>query len=71
MKALILAGLLLLTALSVVPTTAAQDPSPCMPVYQRTDVGTISIVRKDSCSLEVYQCPYAGAPTWQCQPLLG
>ncbi|MEK6976543.1 MAG: hypothetical protein AABY18_09405 [Candidatus Thermoplasmatota archaeon] len=71
MKAILLAALLLLTALAVVPAADAAPPEPqCMPVYQRTDVGTISIVRKDSCSLDVYECPYEGAPISSCEHLL-
>jgi hypothetical protein len=43
----------------------------CFPVYSRTDVGTISIVRRNSCSPpEVYQCPYEGAPLDQCTNVL-
>ncbi len=55
------------------PVASAEpiEPPQCMPVYQRTDVGTLSIVRKDSCSLQVYECPYEGAPTTTCRALLG
>jgi len=43
----------------------------CMPVYSRTDVGTYSVVRRDSCSPpQVYECPYPGAPISSCQDLL-
>jgi hypothetical protein len=71
MKALLLAALLLLATFALAPTAEAAPPEPqCMPVYQRTDVGTISIVRKDSCSLDVYECPYQGAPISSCEHLL-
>lgn len=43
----------------------------CYMVYTRNDIGTISVVRRTSCSVpEVYQCPYEGAPISSCQPLL-
>lgn len=71
MKALLIASVLLLTSLAVLPLANAQPPEPqCMPVYQRTDIGTYSIVRKDSCSLDVYECPYEGAPISSCRHLL-
>lgn len=71
MKAILLAALLLLTTLSFLPAADAKPEEPqCMPVYQRTDVGTLSIVRKDSCSLDVYECPYEGAPISSCEHLL-
>lgn len=72
MKALLTTAVLLLTALATVPAAEADpfgDPQ-CMPVYQRTDVGTLAIVRKDSCSLDVYECPYEGAPITSCEHLL-
>ena len=71
MKALLTAALLLMTTLAFVPVVDAAPPEPqCMQVYQRTDVGTIAIVRKDSCSLDVYECPYEGAPITECEHLL-
>ena len=43
----------------------------CYDVYSRTDVGTYSIVRRNSCAPpEVYQCPYEHAPISSCQSLL-
>lgn len=69
MKAILLAGLLVLTTLAVIAPQAAAEPQ-CMEVYSRTDVGNYAIVRKDSCSLEVYECPYAGAPISECWTLL-
>jgi hypothetical protein len=54
----------------VAPLAASSDVQ-CMDVYGRTDVGTYSVVRRDSCSPpELYQCPYEGAPTNECQDLL-
>ena len=72
MKALILASLVLLTALaSLAPAGAAEPLDPqCMPVYSRTDVGQLSIVRKDSCSAEFYWCPSEGAPISECDYLI-
>lgn len=71
MKALLTTALLLMTTLAFLPAAEAAPPEPqCMPVYQRTDIGTISIVRKDSCSLDVYECPYQGAPISSCEHLL-
>lgn len=71
MKALLVASILLLTTLAILPTGSAAPPEPqCMQVYQRTDVGNIAIVRKDSCSLEIYECPYEGAPINQCRYLI-
>jgi len=60
MKAILLAALVLLTALAAVPSGAAKplDDPQCMPVYSRTDVGQLSIVRPDSC-----QQTTTGAPT--------
>jgi hypothetical protein len=70
MKTLIVAALLLLTAIAIVPSGSA-DPQ-CYPVYSRTDIGTYSIVRRSSCSVpEVYSCPYEGAPIDQCDNVLG
>jgi hypothetical protein len=72
MKALILAALVLLAILSVVPSGDAKPLDPqCMPVYSRTDVGQLSIVRRDSCHAEYYWCPYEGAPVTECDPLIG
>lgn len=52
------------------PSTVAAGPE-CMDVYSRTDVGTYSVVRRDSCAPpELYECPYEGAPTSQCRDLL-
>ena len=71
MKALLLSGLVLLTLLAIVPSADAQDPPvQCMPVYSRTDVGQLSIVRPDSCSAYYYWCPYEGAPISECDPLI-
>ena len=71
MKALLLAGLVLLTLLATVPSVDAQDPPvQCMPVYSRTDVGQLSIVRPDSCSAYLYWCPSEGAPLSECDPLI-
>lgn len=43
----------------------------CMDVYSRTDVGTLSIVRRNSCAApEFYQCPSPGAPLSSCHGLL-
>lgn len=71
MKALTLILLFAFVALGAPVVSAEPDPPQCMPVYQRTDVGTLSIVRKDSCSLQVYECPYEGAPITSCRDLLG
>ena len=72
MKALILAALVLLTVLAIVPTSDAKPLDPqCMPVYSRTDVGQLSIVRRDSCHAEYYWCPYEGAPVSECDTLIG
>ena len=72
MKALILAALVLLSLLAIVPASDAKPPEPqCMPVYSRTDVGQLSIVRPDSCHAYYYWCPYEGAPVSECDPLLG
>ena len=71
MKALILASLVLLTTLAMAPAGAADPLDPdCMPVYSRTDVGQLSIVRKDSCSAELYWCPSEGAPISECDYLI-
>ena len=44
----------------------------CYPVYSRTDVEQVTIIRRNSCAPpEVYQCPYQGAPLGSCRPLLG
>lgn len=72
MKALVSAALLLLAGLAFVPAADA-DPIPapdCMPVYSRTDVDTIAIVRPNSCTVRVYQCPYQGASISQCERLV-
>ena len=72
MKALLTALLLLLTTLAFAPAADAAPPTPdCMPVYSRTDVGSIAIVRPNSCTVRVYQCPYQGAPVSECDPLIG
>jgi hypothetical protein len=57
---------------SMVTSSAAAPAGPqCMQVYQRTDVGTYSIVRRNSCAPpEVYECPYPKAPIPECEPLL-
>ena len=68
MKAILLASLLLLTALAMAPQASAEPQ--CMEVYSRNDVGNYAIVRRDSCSLEVYECPYPGAPISECWGLL-
>lgn len=72
MKPLPLA-LALAVAAFALPTGSAGplDNVQCMDVYSRTDVGTYSIVRRDSCAPpEVYTCPYEGAPIEQCQDAL-
>lgn len=72
MKALLLSALLLLTLIASVPADARPIDEPqCMPVYSRTDVGQLSIVRPDSCHASYYWCPYEGAPVSECDPLLG
>lgn len=69
MKTLIVAALLLMTAIAVVPSASAGPD--CYPVYSRTDVGTYSVVRRTSCSApEVYSCPSEGAPIDQCDNVL-
>lgn len=68
MKALLAAALLLLTALSVAPTAQAEPM--CMEVYSRHDVGNYAVVRRNTCSAEVYYCPTPGAPISQCESLL-
>lgn len=51
--------------------SAAGPDVQCMDVYTRYDVGTVSVVRRDSCAPpEVYDCPYEGAPISSCDPLL-
>ena len=71
MKALLLAGLVLLTLLATVPFGSAAPPEPqCMDVYSRTDVGQLSIVRRDSCHVEFYWCPVQGAPISECDTLV-
>ena len=68
MKTLMLAALLVLTAVAFVPQASA---NPCYENYSRTDVGTLSVVRRDSCAPpELYQCPTPGAPLDQCTDLL-
>lgn len=50
---------------------APASPPGCYEVYSRTDVGTYSVVRRNSCAPpEAYECPYPGAPIDQCQSLL-
>lgn len=72
MKALTLALAASLLVLAL-PMVAAQpvDTPPCYEVYTRYDVGTYSIVRRNSCAApEFYQCPYQGAPISSCRGLL-
>lgn len=73
MKTLLVTAALLAAGLAFVPSANADplDPPPCMDVYSRTDVGTTSIVRRNSCSAEVYTCPDEGADLRECRPLLG
>ena len=73
MKALLVAALVLATLLAVVPSGEAKPiPGPdCMPVYSRTDVGNLAIVRPNSCTVRVYWCPSEGAPISECDPLVG
>ena len=55
---------------SLVEASSA-SAAPCYMVYTRNDVGTVSVVRRTSCSPpEVYQCPYEGAPIDRCEPVL-
>lgn len=68
MKALILTATLLLSVLAVAP--AAEAEPMCMEVYSRHDVGNYAIVRRDSCSVEVFYCPTPGAPIDKCEGLL-
>jgi hypothetical protein len=72
MKTLLTTALVLLAALAVVPAAEADAiPSPdCMPVYSRTDVGPIAVVRPNSCTVRVYECPYQGAPVSSCERIL-
>lgn len=50
---------------------AASASVECMDYYTRVDVGTYSVVRRDSCAPpELYSCPYEGASTDRCQDLL-
>ena len=73
MKALLISGLVLLTLLAIVPAADADplgDPQ-CMPIYSRTDVENLAIVRPNSCTVRVYWCPYQGAPVSECDPLVG
>lgn len=72
MKALTLILLFAFVALSAPVVSAdAIDPPNCYQVYTRYDVGTTSVVRRNSCAVpEVYQCPYQGAPISSCEHLL-
>lgn len=72
MKALLLAAILLLTTLALVPAADARPlpPVECMPVYSRTDVETIAIVRPNSCTVRIYECPYQGAPISSCERIV-
>lgn len=58
MRHVLVAALLMLTALAVValPAQAAPDEPMCMPVYSKTTIGPITIVRRDSCHAEYYVC---------------
>lgn len=72
MKAILLATLLLLTTLAFLPAADAKPEEPqCMPVYQRTDLGTVSVVRRDSCHVAIYECPYQGAHISECTRIAG
>lgn len=71
MKALLICGLLVLTLLATVPAGSAAPPTPdCMPIYSRTDVENLAIVRPNSCTVRVYWCPYQGAPLSECEALV-
>lgn len=72
MKALTLLLVLAFVSLGA-PVVAAEpiEPPNCYQVYTRYDVGTYSIVRRNSCAVpEFYQCPYQGAPISSCRGLL-
>lgn len=52
---------------SLLEASAVASGPDCYPVYTRNDVGTVSVVRRTSCSVpEVYRCPYEGAPIDRC-----
>lgn len=72
MKAILLAGLMLLTIVAVAPAGVVEPASACYYIYTRSDVGPLTVVRRSSCAPpEPYWCPYQGAPLSECDRLVG
>ena len=71
MKAVLLAGLVLLTVLAIAPAGAVEPASACYYIYTRTDAGQLTVVRRSSCAPpEPYWCPYEHAPLSECDRLV-
>lgn len=53
-RILIATTLVLLTAMAFTPAAEAQGDPQCMPVYQEYEIGPVKVVRRNTCSVEVY-----------------
>ncbi len=72
MKALVLAGVMLLAIVAVAPAGVVEPASACYYIYTREDVGQLTVIRRSSCAApEPYWCPYEGAPLNECDRLIG